>query len=188
MKLGGRSFLCRVPARRPRLAFVVLALALLAAAGARAQSDPDSLAAAIKATYLYKFVPFVDWPVSAFPSSSSPVTLCVFGDENFARLLGQATNGQKIGNRSIVALSLTTGETDPNCQIAFVAGPSGALAAFKGQPVLTVTDAATPAAMHGIVNFVVDSNRVRFEIDKTQAEANGLAISSKLLSLAIRVQ
>jgi hypothetical protein len=53
--------------------------------------------------------------------------------------------------------------------------------------VLTVTDAA-PSGVHGIVNFVLLDDRVRFEIDLGQAARNGIAISSKLLSLAVTVQ
>lgn len=48
---------------------------------------------------------------------------------------------------------------------------------------LTVTDQAEGAG--GIVNFVLRENRVRFTIDPRAAAENGLAISSKLLSLAL---
>ena len=40
----------------------------------------------------------------------------------------------------------------------------------------------------GIVNLIVQENKVRFEIDDRTAMEDGLAISSKLLSLAARVR
>ena len=47
-----------------------------------------------------------------------------------------------------------------------------------------------PAARHGdakgVVNFVIQDNRVRFEIDEDAAARTGIAISSKLLSLAVQ--
>ena len=52
---------------------------------------------------------------------------------------------------------------------------------------LTVTDAATDPAAKGIINFVIEDDRVRFEIDNSTAAAGGLTISSKLLSLAVHV-
>jgi len=55
-------------------------------------------------------------------------------------------------------------------------------------PVLTVSDGANTGAGTSIVSFVVQDNRVRFDIDDAAAAANGLAISSKLLSLARAVR
>jgi hypothetical protein len=55
-------------------------------------------------------------------------------------------------------------------------------------PVLTATDAIHEAAAKGIVNFVIVNDRVRFEIDNVTAIRDGLAISSKLLSLALSVR
>jgi len=40
----------------------------------------------------------------------------------------------------------------------------------------------------GMVQFVVDSNRVRFEVNLTCAERAGLTLSSQLLKVAIRVE
>ena len=57
----------------------------------------------------------------------------------------------------------------------------------RGSPVLTVTDGAGPST-RGMVNFVLKSNRVRFEIDEASAAQSGLMISSKLLSLAAAVR
>jgi YfiR/HmsC-like len=53
--------------------------------------------------------------------------------------------------------------------------------------VLTVTDGAADPDNRGIINFVISDGRVRFEIDNLAAEASRLTISSKLLSLAVRV-
>jgi hypothetical protein len=39
-----------------------------------------------------------------------------------------------------------------------------------------------------MVQFVVDSNRVRFEVNLTSAERAGLTLSSQLLKVAIRVE
>ena len=47
--------------------------------------------------------------------------------------------------------------------------------------------AAAGPGPHGIVHFVPDGGRVRFQVDIRQAEAAGLTISSKLLALAVRV-
>jgi hypothetical protein len=52
--------------------------------------------------------------------------------------------------------------------------------------VLTVTGAADAA--RGIIHFVVTGGRVRFFIDQSAAAQRGLAISSRLLALAVGVK
>jgi hypothetical protein len=50
---------------------------------------------------------------------------------------------------------------------------------------LTVTDSTS--RVHGIINFAVIENHVRFDIDEAAADAASLRISSKLLELAHEV-
>ena len=40
----------------------------------------------------------------------------------------------------------------------------------------------------GIVHLLIDGGKVRFSIDAGQADRNGVAISSKLLALAVAVK
>jgi len=64
-----------------------------------------------------------------------------------------------------------------------------ALQAVDGAPVLTVTDeGARGPGRGGIVRLLLDGGKVRFSIDAGQADRNGVAISSKLLALAVEVK
>ncbi|HET8877652.1 MAG TPA: YfiR family protein [Casimicrobiaceae bacterium] len=164
-------------------------LAALAPAVGRAQSP--SVEFAVKATYLYKFAPFVEWPAGTFRSSADPLVLCVAGSDPVTDLVADAVKGQVVGGRAIDVVRLLPAAHDPRCHILYVALKGAAafavLEKLRGTPVLTVTDAASDARATGIVNFVVQDNRVRFEIDQRAAAENHLVISSKLLSLASRV-
>jgi hypothetical protein len=148
---------------------------------------------AVKAAYLYKFGGFVEWPAGAFPSPTSAFQLCVVGDDPFGPLLDRAVQGQQIKGRSITLRRLPVAERDAPCHIMFVSGsdaqsvPDG-LAAVRGMPILTITDAARDADAKGIIHFVIRDNRVRFEIDDRTAAESGLSISSKVLSLAVAVR
>ena len=177
---------------RPLLALIAaIMLALGSSAGSAAAQD-RSLEYAVKATYLYKFVPFVAWPNGAFIAPTSPFEICIVGESNFANLVANGVAGQNAGGHSLAVRRITKIAEENNCQVLFVgAEDPGVLAAtllaVRGKPVLTVTDAA-PDGEHGVVNFVLREDRVRFEIDLGQAARNGIAISSKLLSLAVAVQ
>jgi hypothetical protein len=157
-----------------------------------ASAQDRSLEYAVKATYLYKFVPFIAWPSDAFATPASPLEICIVGESNFANLVATGVTGQSVAGHSLAVRRVTSITDENGCQVLFVGGGdpavlNTALVVVRGKPVLTVTDAA-PDGEHGIVNFVLREDRVRFEIDLGQAARNGITISSKLLSLAVAVQ
>lgn len=172
---------------------VLAALAVVCASGRAAYATGESLEASIKATYLYKLGAFVEWPGSAFESSTSAVNLCLIGNDPFGDTLDKAVSGQRIGEHPIVVRRLKTVERDSGCQIVYVGGSkeqpvAKALDTVRGAAVLTVTDMPPANDAAGIVQFVIKDNKVRFNIDEQAASANGLTISSKLLSLAAAVR
>jgi hypothetical protein len=148
-----------------------------------------SLEIAIKATFLYKFGPFVEWPAGAFESPAAAFNLCVVGQDPFGATLDQAVANQKVAGHPIAVHRLAA--PAPRCHIAFIGGDEAfvvkALDAMRGSPVLTVTDAGAPNA-RGIIDFTIVGKHVRFDIDEEAAARNGLTISSKLLSLARSVR
>ncbi|MEI9965605.1 MAG: YfiR family protein [Caulobacteraceae bacterium] len=170
-----------------------LVLAALALAGAPAAARANPLETAIKATFLYKFAAFVDWPDRAFPSPNSPVTICVVGKDPLGPTLDRAVNGQRLGARPITVRRVARLDAQSGCQILYAASPkdsADALKAAHGAPILTVTDAMPDGvdSSGGIIQFVVRENHVRFYIDEAQAQGSGLSINAKLLSLAVSVK
>lgn len=165
----------------------------LAAAGLHAaRTQGASLEISVKATYLHKFAPFVEWPspVAEFPGGD--FTVCVVGDDPLGAVLDRAVSGQAVAGRNITVRRFVAVTGNPGCAVMYAAGSdaqpvAATLATMRGMPVLTVTDGATDPAAKGIINFVIEDDRVRFEIDNSAAVASGLTISSKLLSLAVHV-
>jgi hypothetical protein len=150
---------------------------------------PPSLAAVegtVKPQYLFKLIPFVDWPPSAFDSPAEPFRLCVVGDDPFGEQLEEAGAGQSAGKRPITILRLKQALPDDRCQLMYIAGDpqfvAQSIAAVSGTPVLTVTNAQSETK--GVVNFVPGENHIRLEIDQDAALKNPLTVSSKLLSIA----
>ncbi len=173
------------------VAAAALALAIAASGGEGARAQPEPPEGAVKAGFLFKFGPFVQWPASAFETASSPFVLCVIGDDPFGAALDQASAGQSMGGHPVlVRRAPQVDRGGPACHVLYAAGskaqsPTEALAAVQGEPVLTVTDEDHGDGSHGVVHFVVQDGRVRFQIDAHAASENGLVISSKLLSLAV---
>jgi hypothetical protein len=168
-----------------------LSLAALAPASALAESE---LEYGVKAAFLVRFGLYVQWPKAVFASATSPLVLCIVGEDPFGEVLDKAASEPGMNDRPLVVRRVKAIGRDVSCHIAYLGGsegqrPAQVAEALRGSPVLTVSDSArTGATAAGIIHFVIHDNRVRFEIDDAAASRNGLTISSKLLGLALRVK
>ena len=158
----------------------------------RARAD-EPLELAVKATYLYKLAPFVTWPASAWADPAAPLVICVQGKDPFGPVLDRAVAGQRIGGRPVIVRRLPHVDPTSGCQIVYIGGSDtqpepAALHEIGKAPVLTVTDQERGTGAPGDVHLVLMDGRVRFLIDNGQAQQQGLAISSKLLALALKVR
>jgi hypothetical protein len=174
---------------RSRIGWPLL-LAVLIAAGPAHTAD-RSLEYAVKATFLYKFASFVEWPAGSFEHESSPFNLCVVGADPFGGRIRETVARQSVGRHPIVLRQLARAEPRAGCHAMLVSGSGSqpaveALHAVSGTPTLTVTDSAAGTTA-GIIHFVIVDDRVSFDIDTVAAARNHLVISSKLLELARRV-
>lgn len=192
---AGAPHASRTPPRM-RLARCVIAVALLCAS-AESPAQPTrphiSLEYAVKATYLYKLAPFVNWPPRTFTAPNAPFQICIVGDDPFGDYLERAVAGHSLGAHPFTVRRLDKLQAGDDCQIAFIGRLSrqslgDALAAVQGRPVLTVTDSNITDESGSIMQFVIENGRVRFDIDTNAAARNHLAISSKLLNLALAVK
>lgn len=166
----------------------VLAALLLHAGYAAAQSGGFS-EYDVKAAFLYNFGKFIEWPDGAFASANAPLLIGVYGDNPFGNRLAIVVRGKTINGHPVVARQVSFNELK-SCQILFICrseqkNMKDILAALGGSGVLTVTEEMN--SQSGImINFIVQDDRIRFEINNTAAEKVGLKISSKLLILATK--
>jgi len=146
----------------------------------------------IKAAFLVNFARFVDWPAAAFADSSAPFVVGILGTDPFGPVLDRAVRDQSIGGRGIRLERLRDPVAARACHILFVGSSEtdnlhAVFAALASFPVLLVADVPDFARRGGHIQFVVRSNKVRFEINSESARRDGLKIGSKLLRLAAAV-
>src|SRR5688572_21366621 len=100
----------------PLLAVVLLA----AAAPALAQSGARAAETQIKATFLYKFGSFVEWPAGAFARPDSPLAIGVIGSDAIAAELEQVVVGRMVQGRPIVVRNLRRSDPLASLHVLFV--------------------------------------------------------------------
>ncbi|MBX7250239.1 MAG: YfiR family protein [Caulobacteraceae bacterium] len=180
----------RAARRQSAPGWAILALSLVLAGPALAEGS--SLEYPVKANYLVKFAGFVQWPPTAFASPTTPMTLCVVGEDPFGSALDRAAATESLEGRRLVIRRMDRIDARSGCHIAYLGASrrqtvGQALTSLAGAPVLTVTDAARGGS-RGVIHFAVTGNRVRFHIDDRAAAQDGLTISSRLLALALSVR
>jgi len=142
-----------------------------------------------KALYLYNFAKFVDWPVEAFSGSAAPFQLCVFRENPFGSDLVQIVEGKGIAGHPVMVVTVQNEDQARGCQIVFISRSQSKqlnqiLGVLGHVSALTVGESKGFVQQGGIINFVVQDDRVQFEVNQKAAELARLNISSRLLSLA----
>lgn len=164
----------------------VAAFALVLAGAAAAQPPPLEYQA--KASFVYNFIQFTDWPDDVFSGNDS-FNLCVLGPDPFGRAL-DALAGEPATGHPIEIKRLARAETvaDAGCHLVFVSAahrPSVELLKnVSGHGVLTVGEASGFTALGGVINLFEERGRLRFEVNRHAAQRAGLQLSSRLLELA----
>jgi len=147
----------------------------------------------VKAAYLFNFSRFVSWPAQGSGDASAPFSICVMGKDPFGQVLDATVAGENIGGKSVVARRLAQAEQASNCRVLFISSSEESrlreiLAALDKASVLTVSDIAHFAERGGMIQFVLQDNRVRFEVNLASATGAKLTLSSELLKVAVEVR
>lgn len=146
----------------------------------------------IKAAFLYHFAKFVDWPSGAFPQPDSPLVITVAGDNVFNSDLERIVKSKTINGHPLVVRHVHAVADLKPSHILFISSSEQArlpeiLKAVQGASILTVSETNDFLANGGMINFLLEENKVHFEINNEAAKRAGLKISAKLLALATRV-
>ncbi len=181
----------RLMRKVPFIAACLLCLSVITAAPAHTQNtdSSDSSEYLIKAGFTYNFAKLMEWPSGAFAQPDSPIVIGVLGTDPFNGTLDQVLKGKQANGRAFEVKHLKWGADLRGCNILFVSdSETGHLDdifhSIKGLPILTIGETPGFSQRGGIINFVVEDNRVRFEINVDAAKQANINISSRLLSLA----
>ena len=179
------------PARLSRFVAVVVACVVIGAPSLYAQQS-NRTEYEVKAAYLYNFGKFVEWPAKARTAEDS-FTICVLGQDPFGTTFDTTIAGESINGKKVVIKRVAKPQDALSCRILFISSSEESrlkeiVATLDKTSVLTVSDIPQFTRRGGMIQFVVEANKVRFEVNLTIAERAGLILSSQLLKVAISVR
>jgi hypothetical protein len=177
-------------AARRILVPMLLGFWLQTGAPADAQNRPRPTEYQLKAQYLTDFGRFVKkWGDRPQPGPEESFDLCVLGQDPFGASLDTAARGEEISGSPLVVRRVARPGDATGCRVLYIANSesghlSNVLGALNNAPVLTVADIPDFVREGGMIEFVLDGNRVKFEINLAVAQRAGLSLSSDLLKVA----
>ncbi|MEO8660463.1 MAG: YfiR family protein [Bryobacteraceae bacterium] len=157
--------------------------------GEAGEPKDQTLEYRVKAAFLLNFTKFTEWPEVAFGDAKSPLSICILGTDPFGHILDQTLEGEVVNSRRVVVERIQSAPPLKACQVLFVGKPEDVAKtlATVGPNVLTVSEDEAFIRGGGMIYFLIEGGRVRFDINQTVAETAGLKLSSKLLKVARQV-
>ncbi len=147
----------------------------------------------VKAAYIYNFGKFVKWPAVAAANQSGSFTICVLDHDPFGNILQSTLAGETVGGKPVAVKQIEKAQNASVCHILFIGSAQGKdlkgiFSALDEYAVLTVSDIPDFSKRGGMIQFVPEGNRIRFEINLDGAERSHLVFPSELLKVAVAVK
>lgn len=146
-----------------------------------------TLAAAVKAAYIYNLMKFVEWPDQALPAEPE-LRIGVLGHDLVTEALTDI-EGRSARGRTVRLRQLERPSDAAACQVLYLGASekdrcARILSQLGGATVLTVSDLPDFVREGGLVGFFLEEDRVRLEISRSKALKIGLKFSAHLLEVA----
>lgn len=156
-------------------------------AGGQQQASAQS-AEALKSAFIFNFAKFVTWPDGAIAGDQFVVGF--LGADEQADTFEKTVSGKNVNGKTFAVKKLGGAAEAAGCQIVFV-GDVGKLAdvmgAVSGKPVLTVGDTEEFASKGGVIGFISEGSKIRFDLNLAPTGPAGLKIDDKLQKIARNV-
>ena len=189
------------------LIVAVVLLVLLVTSNASAESTSAQYKEyEVKAAFMYNFLKFVNWPKEKMAQDNNEIIIGIIGDDPFGSA-ADIFKGKTIEDRKLVLKRFEDArqlkemsENDKNkrteelrkCHLLFICSSEqkyvrDIIDLVGSNGVLTVGDTENFIESGGIINFFLEDNKIRFDINLDSADKAGLEMRSQLLRLARKV-
>ena len=177
-----------VTRRRPRRLAACAGALLLAIAPGTAAGQHAPTEYQLKAVFLYSFTKYVRWPDERAGGRTTPLDLCILGEDPFGEALDAAVEGETVRGAPVSTRRIGSVAAVDGCHVLFVSDSETAnlgeiLASLDGRSILTVGESPRFAERGGIIGMIARTNRIGLAINVAAADRSGLTISSQLLKL-----
>lgn len=125
----------------------------------------------IKATFIYNFIKFTEWPAAELGDTDDPFVIGVVGKDPFGTALEKTVEGEKVHNRAIAIRRFARMDSAAiQSHVLFISASEtynlpAILKGIEGQAVLSVSDMQNFAERGGVINLKTDRDKIVFEVN-----------------------
>jgi len=171
---------------------LLLSVTLIAVYSFTLNSDAQKVDtnAKIKAVFIYNFTKYIEWPSDY---QSGEFTIGILGEnEALYQELTKMSKVKKVANQSFSIKKYDNLNEVKSPHILYIPEDSSSMLAravskLKGKSTLIVTEEPGLAKKGSSINFIVEGNRQKFELNKQTTKSHNLKIASTLENLAVIV-
>lgn len=144
---------------------------------------------ALKASYIERFVQFVEWPTDMPADTTEPFEIGIIGQDPFEGGLEEVFGNVQVSDQKVRIRRVALVDEIQSCDLLFISKSEkeslqSILKVTSNMAILTVGDSEGYAKAGVIINFFVDDDRLHFKINIKAARNSGLEIDPFLLDYA----
>ncbi|HZU21267.1 MAG TPA: YfiR family protein [Terriglobales bacterium] len=169
--------------RQSLTAAVLVAASALACAGNLDAADVTEQQ--VKAGFVYNFLRFIEWPDAAV-AADQHLRLCLVGKGEIEREMEAVMKGKSANGHAIDVAYVKGLDEAQGCHVIFVDSSERrkVKAGLNPGMALLIGDFEGFAQQGGTINFLMQNNKIGFDINVASAQRAGLKVSSRLLAVA----
>ena len=175
---------------RTTISPLLILMLLLASAATSFAADSETLTEyQIKAGFFFNFTRFVEWPDDAFATPTSPIVVCIVGETPLTDLLTGVAVGKVVNGRAVSITRVKPADDLRVCNLLFISEAAERrtgeiLPRLRNFHTLTVGETPGFSRAGGMINFSIQDNKVKLEMNLDAATRAGLKINSKLIAVS----
>jgi hypothetical protein len=169
---------------------LLILIFILASATVSLAADPMALTEyQIKAGFFFNFTRFVEWPEDAFATPTSPIVACIVGETPLTDLLTGVALGKVVNGRAVSITRVKPTDDFHGCNLLFVSEAEERrtgeiLARLRKTHTLTVGENPGFPRAGGMINFAIQDNKIKLEMNLDATTRSGLKVNSKLIAVS----
>jgi len=141
-----------------------------------------------KSIFTLSFIRYIGWPEE---TRQGDFVIGVVKNKEIAKWLRDLSKGKKFGYQNVVIKEFKSPNEISDCQVLYLSGnvslskyAATIINKLGGKNTLIISEKNGATKYGSMINFVIKDEKLKFEINKTNASNFGLQISSKLGGMA----
>lgn len=152
------------------------------------EAHADELRDKVEAAYLYRICSYINWPAETFRKVDSPIVIGILSNDSLAEKSATLVRGRHVKGRPVVTRRIQQLNQLNGVHLLYVGQDSEQVLSLpqfmSGHPPIVTVTREIKDRSKSMINFVLDSDHIRFDIVNSLAKEAGIRFDADLLSVA----